>query len=72
MNKSDLEEAVQLAAETERQSAADFRRAIAEQDAQASNGDDSLPPSGREWVIAYDELKAVEDVLAREFGSAGG
>ncbi|MBG0740273.1 hypothetical protein IV500_12870 [Paeniglutamicibacter antarcticus] len=72
MNKSDLEQAAQLAAETERQSAADFRRAIAEQDAQASTTGDFLLPSGREWVIAYDELKAVQDVLAREFGPAGG
>ncbi|MDJ0355524.1 hypothetical protein [Paenarthrobacter sp. PH39-S1] len=68
MNKTDLEEAVRLAAATEREAAADYRHEIAEHDAGESSTADPLSPRGREWVIAYDALKSARDILDREFG----
>jgi hypothetical protein len=62
MNRTDLEEAVRLAADTERQAAEDYRREIRESEGEGGL-DASLTPKGRAWVIAYDELAAVRDAL---------
>lgn len=62
MNRADLEEAVRLATDTERQAAADYRREIREREAEGTL-DGDLTPKGRAWAIAYDELAAVRDAL---------
>lgn len=67
MDKAALEDAVRLAADTERRAAADYRQEIAEQDV---DGEAELSPKGRAWVIAYDELKAARDALAYDKGTS--
>jgi hypothetical protein len=62
MNREDLEEAVRLAIDTERQAAQDYRREIYEREAEGVV-DGGLTPKGRAWVIAYDELAAARDAL---------
>ncbi len=65
MDKAALEEAVRLAADTERMAAGDYRREIAELDA---TGVDQLTPKGRVWVVAYDDLKAAQDAYEYDVG----
>jgi hypothetical protein len=65
MDRADLEEAVRLAADTERMAAADYRREIADLDA---TGADHLTPKGRLWVVAYDDLKAAQDAYEYDVG----
>jgi hypothetical protein len=60
MDRADLEQAVQLATETERMAAADYREEIARNDA---DGSATLSAKGRAWVIAFDELAAARDEL---------
>lgn len=60
MDRADLEQAVQLAAETERMAAAEYRAEIALDDA---DDKDTLSAKGRAWVIAFDELAAARDEL---------
>lgn len=67
MNRSDLEEAVRLAEDTERQAARDYRQEIGEREADGVI-DDALSPKARAWVIAYDELAAVRDALEAATG----
>ncbi|MCU1530728.1 MAG: hypothetical protein JWO49_299 [Arthrobacter sp.] len=67
MDRADLEEAVRLAADTERMAAADYRREIAGLDA---TGVDHLTPRGRVWVVAYDDLKAARDAYEYDAGPA--
>lgn len=62
MNRTDLEEAVRLALDTERQAAEEYRREIAQSEA-GEGADARLTPRGRAWVIAYDELAAARDAL---------
>ena len=65
MDRADLEEAVRLAADTERMAAADYRQEIADMDA---SGVDNLTAKGRLWVIAYDGLKAARDAYKYDVG----
>jgi len=65
MDRADLEEAVRLAADTERMAAADYRREIADLDA---TGADHLTAKGRLWVVAYDDLKAAQDAYEYDVG----
>ncbi|WP_372698743.1 hypothetical protein [Arthrobacter sp. JSM 101049] len=60
MDRADLEQAVQLATDTERMAAAEYRAEIAQSDA---DGNGQLSDKGREWVIAFDELAAARDEL---------
>jgi hypothetical protein len=62
MNRRDLEEAVRVAEDTERQAAEEYRREIGESGAEGGN-DPGLSPKGAVWVIAYDELAAARDAL---------
>jgi hypothetical protein len=62
MNRTDLEEAVRVAEDTERQAAEDYRREIGESGAEGGIGA-GLTPKGTVWVIAYDELAAARDAL---------
>jgi hypothetical protein len=62
MNRTDLEEAVRVAEDTERQAAEEYRREIGESGAQGGIGA-ALTPKGTAWVIAYDELAAARDAL---------
>lgn len=60
MDRADLEQAVQLATDTERMAAAEYRSEIAQGDAAGSG---TLSDKGRAWVIAFDELAAARDEL---------
>jgi hypothetical protein len=60
MDRADLEQAVRMATDTERMAAAEFRKEIAQNDA---DGNDTLSAKGRAWVIAFDELAAARDEL---------